>query len=149
MIHLGSVAAGALIAALALAHRASPSRAAGPGAVSSAPTAHMLAATVPTGEIMAGSWWICESGANLEVDGPRVRCRTPPQTIDVVPSCGVGHALVPNLSGNRDRCRNVMGGLLDYTCPVPHFSPVITTGQDICRRVTNGRVGPPSIMISY
>lgn len=149
MIHLGSVAAGVVIAALAIALPSNPSRAEVAGARSSSNAARAVSASDRTMEVMAGTWWICPSGDNLEVDGPRVRCRTPPQTIDVVPSCGVGHALVPNLAGNRDRCRNPMGGMLDYTCPVPHFSPVITTGQDICRRVTNGSVSPPAIKISY
>jgi len=159
MPHLGTAAAGALNAALTLAHRFTPSSKAGAGDAGStaptaiAPTATIATATIarnaPATETVASTWWICVSGAVREVHGPRARCHTPSQTIDVVPSCGVGHALVPNLSGNRDRCRNAMGGLLDYTCPVPHVSPVITTGQDIGRRMTNGSVSPPSIKISY
>lgn len=127
MLHLASGIAVALLAAVTVATRSPTLRASGsPSAGAGAEGATVASAGA------AGPWWECSLGHTLQQNGTRVRCYMAGKVSDVVPACGVGHALVLNLSGNRDRCRNMSGGMLDYTCQIG-YSPVILSGQDVCR----------------
>lgn len=137
MLQLASGLTIALLAAFSVATRATtllptglPSSSTGVGRTPAPPV------------VDAGPWWECSIGHTLQQNGALVRCYQPGKVTDVVPACGVGHALVLNLSGNRDRCRNLSGGLLDYTCAIG-YTAVILSGQDVCRHKAPDEYIPP------